>query len=203
MKMGLKTLRLQHYHSVLCLVTQSCLSLCNPMNCSLPGSSVHGDSPGKNTGVGWHALLQGIFPTQGLNPCLPHCRRILYCMSHLLCAFKYFRYRSAAMKWAQTSEIFITSSSQRYWSLDGAQRTCSERAMMLSDCKWVGVTWTLWREYPTPALHQASCSWQWLMALATCHNLSLRRWQRTKDLTSFKHISQMPSRWSGTSGCCS
>ena len=37
------------------------------MDCSVPGSSVHGDSPGKNTGVGCHALLQGIFPTQGLN----------------------------------------------------------------------------------------------------------------------------------------
>ena len=40
------------------------------------------DSPGKNSGVGCHALLQGIFPTQGLNPCLPHCRRILYCLSY-------------------------------------------------------------------------------------------------------------------------
>ena len=38
------------------------------MDCGLPGSSVHGDSPGKNTGMGCHALLQGIFPTQGLNP---------------------------------------------------------------------------------------------------------------------------------------
>ena len=46
------------------LVTQSCLTLCNPMDCSLPGPSVHGDSPGKNTGVGCPALLQGIFPTQ-------------------------------------------------------------------------------------------------------------------------------------------
>ena len=34
----------------------------------LPGSSVHGDSPGKNTGMGYRALLQGIFPTQGSNP---------------------------------------------------------------------------------------------------------------------------------------
>ena len=40
--------------------------------------SVHADSPGKNTGVGYHALLQGIFPTQGQNPGLPHCRQILY-----------------------------------------------------------------------------------------------------------------------------
>ena len=50
------------------------------MDCSPPGSSVHGESPGKNTGVGNHALLQGIFPNQGLNPALPHCRWI--CLSH-------------------------------------------------------------------------------------------------------------------------
>ena len=42
-------------------------TLCNPMVCSLPGSSIHGDSPGKNTEVGCHALFQGIFPTQGSN----------------------------------------------------------------------------------------------------------------------------------------
>ena len=40
------------------------------------------DSPGKNTGVGCHALLQGIFQTQGLNPDLLSCRRILYHLSH-------------------------------------------------------------------------------------------------------------------------
>ena len=39
------------------------------------------DSPGKNTGVGCHALLQGIFSTQGSYPGLLHCRRILYCLS--------------------------------------------------------------------------------------------------------------------------
>ena len=53
-------------------VTRSCPSLCNPMDCSPPGSSVHGDSPGKNTGVGCYALLQGIFLTQGLNLHLLH-----------------------------------------------------------------------------------------------------------------------------------
>ena len=67
---------------VLCLVAQSCLTLCDPMDCSPSGSSVHGDSPGKNTGVGCHALLQGIFPTQGLNPRLMRCCWILYCLSH-------------------------------------------------------------------------------------------------------------------------
>ena len=54
--------------AVLCLVTQSWLTLCDPMESSLPGSSVHGDSPGKNTGVSCHALLQGNFQIQGLNP---------------------------------------------------------------------------------------------------------------------------------------
>ena len=46
---------------VLCLIAQSCPILCDPMDCSPPGSSLHGDSPGKITGVGCHALLQGIF----------------------------------------------------------------------------------------------------------------------------------------------
>ena len=68
--------------TVLCSVTQSCPAVCNPIDCSPPGSSAHGDFPGKNTGVGCHALLQGIFPTQGLNPGLPQCRWILYHLSH-------------------------------------------------------------------------------------------------------------------------
>ena len=84
-------------------VALSCPTLCDPMVCSLPGSSIHGifqaralewgaiafsnglyssyNSAGQNTGVGSLCLLQGIFPTQGLNPGLPHCRRILYPLS--------------------------------------------------------------------------------------------------------------------------
>ena len=68
--------------AVLCLVPQLCPILCDPMDCSPPGSSARGDSPGKNTGVGCHARLQGIFLTQGLNPGLLHCSRILYHLSH-------------------------------------------------------------------------------------------------------------------------
>ena len=53
------------------------------MDYSPPGSSVHGDSPGENTGVCYCALLlHGIFPTQGSNPGVPHCRQILYRLSH-------------------------------------------------------------------------------------------------------------------------
>ena len=40
------------------------------------------NSPGKNTGVGCHSLLQGIFPIRGWSPDLLHCRQILYCLSH-------------------------------------------------------------------------------------------------------------------------
>ena len=51
------------------------LAFCNTMDCSLPVSSLHGDSPGKNTGVDCHALLQGILPTQRSNP---HLLRLLH-----------------------------------------------------------------------------------------------------------------------------
>ena len=63
---------------LLCLVAQSCPTFCDSMDCNPPGSSVHGDSPGKNTGVGCHALLQGIFLTQGSNLRLLYFRQILY-----------------------------------------------------------------------------------------------------------------------------
>ena len=52
------------YSSCVC-ESPSVMSLCDPKDCSPPGSSIHGDFPGKNTGVGCHALLQEIFPTQG------------------------------------------------------------------------------------------------------------------------------------------
>ena len=53
-----------------------------PMDCSSPGSSVQRIFPGKNTEVGCHSLLLGIFLTQGSNPGLPHCRWILYHLRH-------------------------------------------------------------------------------------------------------------------------
>ena len=66
-----------------CFVIQSRLTLCDPMDCSPPGSSLcPWDSLGKNTSVDCHALLQGILPTQGSNPGLLSCRWILYHLSH-------------------------------------------------------------------------------------------------------------------------
>ena len=57
------------------LVSQSCLTLCDPMDYSPPGFSVHGILQAR---VGCHALFHGIFPTQGSNPGLLCCRQILY-----------------------------------------------------------------------------------------------------------------------------
>jgi len=59
-----------------------CPILCNSRDCSPPGFSIHGVSPGKNTGVGGQALLQEVFPTLGSNSGLPHSRQILYHLSH-------------------------------------------------------------------------------------------------------------------------
>ena len=56
-----------HSQLLVVLVAQMCPMLCDPMDCSPSGSSIHGIFQDKNTGVGWHILLQGIFLTQGSN----------------------------------------------------------------------------------------------------------------------------------------
>ena len=63
-------------------IAQLCPTLCKPMDYSPPGSPVHGIFSSKNTGVGCYFLFQGIFPTQGWNPGLPHCRQTPYHLSH-------------------------------------------------------------------------------------------------------------------------
>ena len=60
-----KPVKLCIFSVLSCSVT---LTLCDPMDCSLPGSSVQGILQARNTGVGCHFLLQGIFSTQGLKP---------------------------------------------------------------------------------------------------------------------------------------
>ena len=60
------------------LAPQSCPTLWDPIDWSLPGSSVHGILQARILGVGCHSLIQGIFPIQGSDPCILHCRQILY-----------------------------------------------------------------------------------------------------------------------------
>ena len=83
-------------HGKVLLVSQSHLTLCNPMDCKLPGSSVHGthssvqllwtplSNPLQTRILEWVAIpfSRGIFLTQGLNPGLLYCRQILYHLSH-------------------------------------------------------------------------------------------------------------------------
>ena len=73
-----KNVTATHACSVVSVVSNSL----GPKDGSPPGSSVYGDSLGKNTGVSCHVLLQGIFPIQGLNPGLLHCRWIFYHLSY-------------------------------------------------------------------------------------------------------------------------
>ena len=72
----------QIHCAVLWRVTQSCLILCDRMDCSPPGSSVHGDSPGKNNRVGCHALLHGNLLNPGIKPRPPAMQVDSYCLSH-------------------------------------------------------------------------------------------------------------------------
>ena len=95
-----------------CLVAQSCLTLCSPRDFSLPGPSVYGIFSGKNTRVGCHFLLQGIFPTEGSNPHLLHCRRILYHWAHLYAATLQF-----APLVSQMVKNLPATQEMRVWSL--------------------------------------------------------------------------------------
>ena len=63
-------------------VAPSCPTFCNPTDCSPCQSLCPWNSPGKNTEVGSHSLLQIIFPTQGSNLGLLHCRQVLHHLSH-------------------------------------------------------------------------------------------------------------------------
>ena len=112
---------------MVCSVIELCRTLCDPMDCSPSGSSVHRHSPGKNSGVGSHALpVQVIFPTQGSNPGLPHYRQLLYELSHQgsprileWVAYPFSRESSWPRNWTGFSSIvggFFTS-----WAIREAQ----------------------------------------------------------------------------------
>ena len=101
------------------------MSLCNsPWN-----------SPGQNTEVGSFFLLQEIFPTQGSNPSLPHCRKILYQLSHLesprileWVAYPFFSGSSQARNWTRVSWIagrFFTS-----WATREDLMCCHEKPLL-------------------------------------------------------------------------
>ena len=101
-------------------VAQPCATLFDPMDCHLPGSSVHGDSPGKNTGVGCRALLQRIFPTQGSNLGLLHLRQILYRWATREALISHSR--KPGSKWV-TTQLWL-SESLRFFGYSSSVYSC-------------------------------------------------------------------------------
>ena len=157
-------------------VAQSCLILCNPMDCTRLLCSC--DFPGKNTGVGCHFLLQGIFPTQELNLGLLHCRQILsywatweiiiYCIftpylgrnviSKLQCGF--FKILGYFVEW-------VLKRKRKDWSSGGNQTMCSSEVRRDATL-WIGhepqtslpVSAAVWRSRATPLHVLASLHWR-------------------------------------------
>ena len=105
---------------------QSCLTLCDPKDCQPPRLPYPQDSPGKNTGVGCHALLQGIFLTQGSNPCLLclciH-RQVIYHQHQLGSTYQWYAQSLSLVQlfetpWTVTHHAALSMrfSRQEYWS---------------------------------------------------------------------------------------
>ena len=107
-----------------CSVAQLCPILCDSMDCFPSGSSVHEDFPGKNTGVGCHILLQGIFLTQEWNPCLLHWQADSLPLYHLgrplllllLSRFSCVWFCATPQTAAQQTPPSLGFSRQEYWS---------------------------------------------------------------------------------------
>ena len=91
------------------VVTQLCLTLYDPIDCSPPRILCPWNSLGKNTGVGSCSLLPRIFLTQGSNLGLPHCRQILYCLSHYIWTCK-----SRDFLQLETEEMRLKGKSERF-----------------------------------------------------------------------------------------
>ena len=107
--------------------------------------------PGQNTGVGSHSIIQGIFPTQGSNPGLPHCGWILYQLSH--------QGSPSLGGWGIKSNI--------QWVSFEIPRLSSDTVLIDHDCSWVCQTWLLnpWthlRKQPHRWLCQIVAAWRCL-----------------------------------------
>ena len=113
-----------------CLVAQSCLTLCDPMDYTPPGSSVHGNSPGKDTGAGCHALLQGIFLTQGSKAAFPMSPALAngFFTTSVTWEGPERSSQNAILLWHETSSITLHTSIRLYIAITIKQwRNCREQ----------------------------------------------------------------------------
>ena len=145
-------------YAALCLVIQSCLTLCDPMDCSPPGSSVYGDSPGKNEGVGCHALLQMKAPKSSqmhvdTHIHTPHCKHN---------PFYFFRFScqriqlSMTLSWInQQSVNWLNNNNKKNIAIQEFPNTDSVAS---TDAPW-GVCLWLWN-----SVNLTPCLWDgWLL----------------------------------------
>ena len=129
------------------------LFFCKSITCSPPISSVHGNSPGKNTRVGCHALLQGTFPTQGSSP------RLL-CLLHLQTG----SLPLVPLGKPQSMVHFPLNRSSRGWTGRCPKGAC-QRAVPAVACSWMCIsgqegrcTWHPREQVEKWVLHRAGCS---------------------------------------------
>ena len=99
-------------------IAQLCLTVCDLLDCSLPGSSLHGILQARV--LEWVAISfsRGIFPTYGSNPGLPHCRQMLYRLSHQCVCKLISRVQLSATPWTAANQAPLSTgfSRQEYWS---------------------------------------------------------------------------------------
>ena len=149
-------------------VAQSCLTLCDPMDYISPWNS-----PGQNTGVGSCSLLKEIFPTQESNSGLPHCRRILYQLSHqgsqrILKWVAYPFSRGSSWPRNQTGVSCIAGRFLTNWAI----REASQSVQSLSHVRLFVTPWT--------AARQAS--------LSTTNSRSLLKFMSTELVMPSNHL---------------
>ena len=169
------------------------------MDCSLPGSSVHGDSLGKNKGC--HAFLQGIFPAQRLNPGLPHCRQILYHLSHqgslriLECPFS--RGSSWPRNWTGVSCI-----AGRFFISWATREVPLGRYLLLPIASWVRLgAFDMW--YILHSVHATDIFWGLSVCRHRIHSTEINKFQSlsTQLLSSSKPSASVHSSSAVSQNC--
>ena len=126
------------------------------------------NSPGQNTGVGSLSLFQEIFPIQGSNPCLPHCRQILYQLSHKgsprileWVALPFSRGSSWLRNWTGVSCMaggFFTKWAIREALVDEWSRSRCFSGLLLLFLWSSGYWQSIWSLFPLPFLNPAATS---------------------------------------------
>ena len=155
------------------LLPQFCSTLCDPMVCPR-------NDPGKNTRVGCHSLLQGIFPTQGSNPDLLYCRWILYQLSHkgnprILEWVAYLFSSGSSRPRSQTGISCIAGDSG---SIPGSGRSTGKGIGYLVQYSWASLVAHLVKNPPSMwETRVRSLVWEDLLQKGKATHLSILAWR--------------------------